>query len=161
MNHEEVCRLYEEHGRALLGYACALLGVRASAEDVLQTVFLKIMNEHKTISNPVPYLYRAIRNAALNVQRQESRLIPLEDEQAWFEPISLMSEVALAVQEALRALPREQREVVVLHVWSEMTFGEIAALIQIPSATAASRCRYALSKLRELLRPLEVADERN
>jgi RNA polymerase sigma-70 factor, ECF subfamily len=161
MNHEEVRRLYEEQGRALLGYACALLGVRASAQDVLHTVFVKLMKEKETISDPVPYIYRALRNTALNVQRQESRLIPLEDEPAWFEPISLMSEVALAVQEALRALPSEQREVVVLHVWSEMTFGEIAALIGIPSATAASRYRYALSKLRELLRPLEVADERN
>jgi RNA polymerase sigma-70 factor (ECF subfamily) len=161
MNHEEVRRLYEEQGSAFLGYACALLGVRASAQDVLHTVFLKLMNEKEIISNPVPYVYRALRNTALNVQRQESRLIPLEDEAAWFEPISLMSEVALAVQEALLALPSEQREVVVLHLWSEMTFCEIAALIRIPSDTAASRYRYALSKLRELLRPLEVADERN
>jgi RNA polymerase sigma-70 factor (ECF subfamily) len=161
MNHAEVLRLYEEKGPALLGYACALLGARASAQDVLHTVFLKLMNEKETISDPVPYVYRALRNTALNVQRQESRLIPLGDEAAWFEPISLMSEVALAVQEALRALPSEQREVVVLHIWSEMTFGEIAALIRIPSDTAASRYRYALSKLRELLRPLEVADERN
>jgi RNA polymerase sigma-70 factor, ECF subfamily len=161
MNHEEVRCLYEEKGPALLGYACALLGVRASAQDVLHTVFLKLMNEKETISNPVAYVYRALRNTALNVQRQESRLIPLEDEAAWFEPISFMSEVALAVQEALLALPSEQREVVVLHLWSEMTFCEIAALIRIPSATAASRYRYALSKLRELLRPLEVADERN
>jgi RNA polymerase sigma-70 factor (ECF subfamily) len=119
------------------------------------------MNEKETISNSVAYVYRALRNTALNVQRQESRLMPLEDEAAWFEPISLMSEVALAVQQALLALPSEQREVVVLHLWSEMTFCEIAALIRIPSATAASRYRYALSKLRELLRPLEVGDERN
>ena len=117
MNHEEVRRLYEEQGPALLGYACALLGVRASAQDVLHTVFLKLMHEKETISDPVPYIYRALRNTALNVQRQESRLIPLEDERAWFEPISLMSEVALAVQEALLALPSEQREVVVLHLW--------------------------------------------
>ena len=60
MNHEEVRRLYDEKGPALLGYACALLGVRASAQDVLYTVFLKLMNEKVTISNPVPYVYRAL-----------------------------------------------------------------------------------------------------
>ena len=59
MNHEEVRRLYEEHGPALLGYACALLGARASAQDVLHTVFLKLMDEKDTISNPVPYVYWA------------------------------------------------------------------------------------------------------
>ena len=161
MNPEEVRRLYEEQGPAFLGYACALLGARACAQDVLHTVFLKLMNEKDTISNPVPYVYQALRNTALNFLRQETRFIALETEPAWFEPINLMSEMALAVQEALLALPSEQREVVVLHLWSEMTFCEIAALIGIPSATAASRYRYALSKLRELLRPLEVADERN
>jgi RNA polymerase sigma-70 factor, ECF subfamily len=161
MNHEEVRRLYEEQGPALLGYACALLGARASAQDALHTVFLKLMNEKETISNPVPYVYRALRNTALNFLRQESRFTVLETEPAWFEPINLMSEMALAVQEALLALPSEQREVVVLHVWGGMNFGEIAALIQIPPDTAASRYRYALSKLRELLRTLEVADERN
>jgi RNA polymerase sigma-70 factor (ECF subfamily) len=106
------------------------------------------------VSNPVPYVYRAVRNTALNFQRQESRTIQLEDEAAWFEPIRLMSEVALAVQEALYTLPSQQREVVVLHLWSEMTFCEIASLIGIPSDTAASRYRYALSKLRESLRTL-------
>ena len=154
-------RLYEEQGPALLGYACALLGVRAWAQDVLHTVFLKLMNEKETISNPVPYVYRALRNTAFNFLRQETRCSALETEPAWFEPINLMSEMALAVQEALLALPSEQREVVVLHVWGGWSFGEIAALIQIPPDTAASRYRYALSKLRELLRPLEVADERN
>jgi len=139
MNHEEVRRLYEEQGPALLGYACALLGVRPSAQDVLHTVFLKLLNEKATVSNPVPYVYRAVRNTALNFQRQESRTIQLEDEAAWFEPIRLMSEVALAVQEALCALPSEQREVVVLHVWSQMTFCEIASLIGIPSDTPAFR----------------------
>jgi DNA-directed RNA polymerase specialized sigma24 family protein len=61
MNHEEVRRLYEEQGPAFLGYACALLGARASAQDVLHTVFLKLMNEKETISDPVPYVYRALR----------------------------------------------------------------------------------------------------
>jgi len=161
MNREEVCRLYEEQGPALLGYACALLGVRTSAEDVLHSVFLKLLEDEAPISDPVPYIYRALRNMALNVVRNETRFIALDSGSAWFEPINLMSEIALAVQEALLALPGDQREIVVLHVWCGMTFGEIAALIQIPSNTAASRYRYALSKLGKLLRNVEVADERN
>jgi len=109
----------------------------------------------------VAYVYRAVRNTAFNFLRHEIRCIPLETEPAWFEPINLMSEMALAVQGALLVLPSEQREVVVLHIWGGWSFGEIAALIQVPPDTAASRYRYALSKLRELLRTLEVADERN
>jgi RNA polymerase sigma-70 factor (ECF subfamily) len=157
MSNEEVRRLYEEHAPALLGYACALLGARASAEDVLQAVFLGLLHEKKPLADPVPYVFKAVRNAALNVRRQEARLIPLESESDWFESANGISELALAVQEALITLPDLQREVVVLHIWCGMTFVEIATLIQIPSDTAASRYRYALSKLEELLRT-EVAE---
>jgi RNA polymerase sigma-70 factor (ECF subfamily) len=153
MNDEDVRRLYEEHAPDLLGYACALLGVRASAEDVLHAVFLRLINESKPLANPVPYIFRAVRNAALNVRRQEARLTPLENEPAWFESANGISESAVAVQEALIALPDLQREVVVLHIWCGMTFAEIADLAQIPPDTAASRYKYALSKLGELLGP--------
>ena len=150
-------RLYEEHGPAFLGYACALLGVRASAEDVLHEVFLRLINENKPPANPVPYVFRALRNSALNVRRQQAHHIPLEAEPAWFEAANGISESALAVQEALIALPDLQREVVVLHIWCGMTFEEIADLTRIRPNTTASRYRYGLSKLRELLQPPEGA----
>jgi len=152
MSNEEVRRLYEEHAPALLGYACALLGARASAEDVLHAVFLALIDEKKPLADPVPYVFRAVRNAALNVRRQDVRLIPIENESGWFESANGISESALAVQEALITLPDVQREVVVLHFWCGMTFVEIAALTHIRPNTAASRYRYGLSKLRELLR---------
>jgi DNA-directed RNA polymerase specialized sigma24 family protein len=116
MSYEEVRRLYDEHASRLLGYACALLGVRASAEDVLQTVFLKLIRENKPLADPVPYLFRAVRNAAFNVRREVSRLMPLESEPAWFESANGIRESALAVQQALVGLPNARREVVVLHV---------------------------------------------
>jgi RNA polymerase sigma-70 factor (ECF subfamily) len=159
MNQEEVLRLYEEHGRPLLGYACALLRNRATAEDVLHTVFLKLLDGTVAICDPPPYLYRAVRNAALNVRRNETRHVALDNGSAWFEPISLMSDMALAVQEALIRLPCEQREVVVLHIWGEKTFSEIAEIIEIPCNTVASRYRYALSALRRLLQPPGGLDE--
>jgi RNA polymerase sigma-70 factor (ECF subfamily) len=55
---------------------------------------------------------------------------------------------------ALQKLPAEQREVVVLKLWQELTFEEISQICQIPVNTAASRYRYGLDKLRHLLRPL-------
>ena len=70
MNSEEVGRLYEEHASSLLGYACALLGARAAAEDVVHAVFHALIEENKPLANPVPYVFRAVRNTALNVRRQ-------------------------------------------------------------------------------------------
>lgn len=51
-------------------------------------------------------------------------------------------------------MPEEQRAVVHLKLWGELTFEQIAAALEIPPNTAASRYRYALDKLRGRLRPL-------
>ena len=67
-------------------------------------------------------------------------------------PISSI-EAALALQTALAALPEEQREVVVMRIWSGMTLEEISTATDAPLNTVASRYRYALEKLRERLKP--------
>lgn len=59
-------------------------------------------------------------------------------------------ETALALQSALRTLPDDQREVIVLRVWGQMTFEEVAAVIGVSPNTAASRYRYGLAKLNEV-----------
>ena len=52
-----------------------------------------------------------------------------------------------AVWLAIRSLPVEQSEVVVLKIWEELTFVQIAEVLDVPPATAASRYRYAMQKL--------------
>jgi RNA polymerase sigma-70 factor (ECF subfamily) len=155
MHSEQVRRLYEKHGSALLAYGCAVLGDRAAAEDVLQQVFLVLLREDISPIAPEPYLFRAVRNAALNVRRQSSRNVPLDDHQEWFEAPAEKKEAALGLQTAIRRLPEEQREVVVMHVWGELTLEEIATVLEISPNTVASRYRYGLAKLREALRAYE------
>ena len=58
------------------------------------------------------------------------------------------------VQQAVAKLPAEQAEVVVLKIWEQFTFAEIATLIDESPNTAASRYRYALEKLSRHLQPL-------
>jgi len=57
----------------------------------------------------------------------------------------------VALQEALGELPDEQREAVIMRIWSGMTLQEIATATAVPLNTAASRYRYALEKLRTRL----------
>jgi RNA polymerase sigma-70 factor (ECF subfamily) len=74
---------------------------------------------------------------------------------AWFDPGAcspLESEEEMRrVQAALELLPTAQREVLVLHVWGELTFAEVAAVLKVSPNTAASRYRYALTSLRRQL----------
>ncbi|RYD24670.1 MAG: hypothetical protein EOP86_28320, partial [Verrucomicrobiaceae bacterium] len=55
----------------------------------------------------------------------------------------------------LMALPEEQRAVVHLKLWEDLTFARIAEVLGIPANTAASRYRYAMQKMRQALKPAE------
>jgi RNA polymerase sigma-70 factor (ECF subfamily) len=70
-----------------------------------------------------------------------------------------LEESQRAVWAALRGLPPEQAEVVVLKIWEQMTFAQIAQTLEISPNTAASRYQYAMAKLTERLakRQPEVA----
>ncbi len=59
----------------------------------------------------------------------------------------------LELAAALESLPREQREVLVMKIWNELTFAEIAQALEISQNTAASRYRYALGALKKTLAP--------
>lgn len=141
-------------------YARALLSSTAghAAEDVVQGVFLRLLQGlAATPANPRAYLYAAVRNAAINELRGGRRTAPLETVAAesglWFRRRVAGRDDSLALQHALRDLPEEQREVVVLRVWCGMTLEEVASATAAPLNTVASRYRYALDKLHERLQP--------
>jgi RNA polymerase sigma-70 factor (ECF subfamily) len=151
----DIERLYEQHGRALLVYACSLVRSVAEAEDAVHQVFARLLRGDIIITGPpLSYLCRAVRNASLNLRRSRQHEAAFEEAGRWLEAPAGMDESALAIERSISRLPQEQREVVVLHVWGGLTFAEIADTLSIPANTAASRYRYALGKLREVLRPL-------
>jgi RNA polymerase sigma-70 factor (ECF subfamily) len=152
LSSEDIGQLYERHGSALVAYACGFGLDRAQAEDAVHAVFHRLLREQAAmLRNPAGYVYRAVRNAALNTRRDGARLIPAEE--GCFVHTGGDVGAALALQKALSDLPDEQREVVVMRIWSGMTLEEIATASDVPMNTIASRYRYALEKLREKLRP--------
>ena len=151
----DIERLYEQHGRVLLAYACSFVHSVAEGEDVVHQVFARLLRRDVVITGvPLAYLCRAVRNTALNQRRTWHRETALDDDVRWLEAPAGLEESALAIERSMKMLPVEQREVVVLHVWGGLTFSEIADTLAIPANTAASRYRYALGKLREVLKPL-------
>jgi RNA polymerase sigma-70 factor (ECF subfamily) len=156
LDRERIRSLYEQHGSVLLGYVVSLLQDRSASEDVLHQVFVKLLQGRVVIEGePLHYLFRAVRNAALNHRRRHSREVELAPDGHWLASPPGAEETGLALQSALTALPVEQREIVVLRVWGQMTFEEAAGVLEISPNTAASRYRYGLAKLKERLQPLE------
>jgi RNA polymerase sigma-70 factor (ECF subfamily) len=150
----EIRRLYERHSAILLAYARSLTKDAAGAEDVVQEVFAKLLRGETGVPDvPLAYLFRAVKNGALNARRKRSGEAALDLETTWFQHRDGNREAALALQAALGELPEEQRETVMMRVWSGMTLAEIAAATGVALPTVSSRYRYALEKLRERMKP--------
>ena len=117
----------------------------------MHQLFAKLLGDKAFVPlSPLAYLYRATRNATLNLRRDRKRETNLELTDFWFVHPGGDQDEILYLQQALRQLPDEQRETVFLKIWSGMTLLEISEMTEIPLNTVASRYRYALEKLREL-----------
>jgi RNA polymerase sigma-70 factor, ECF subfamily len=160
LEKDDIRALYEQHSSSLLLYARSMLPDRAVAEDVLHEVFSVLLRGNTELPDvPAAYLFRAVRNAALNARRNEAKHVALDAEEPWFQHRRSSPESALALQSALRELPEEQREAVILRIWAGMTLEEVAAATGVPLNTAASRYRYALEKLRDRLKQWSPTEE--
>jgi len=151
LTRDEIDQLYHQHGRALLLFALVIAGDRARAQDAVHQIFLKMLEggNLRQIEDAKAYLFASVRNAVLNDARLQQRNVALDEESAWFDPPHRDYTAELNLRRALGALPEDQRQVVVLHLWGELTFMQIAEVLEISLNTAASRYRYALTKLRE------------
>jgi RNA polymerase sigma-70 factor, ECF subfamily len=151
-NNAEVDLLYRQHGRVLLLFALAIAGDYGRAQDAVHQIFLRLLergNLSQQVADVRSYLFASVRNAILNDKKVQRRSIVLEEESAWFDPPQRDYAAELNLRRALLALPEDQRQVVILHVWGELTFLQVAEVLEISSNTAASRYRYGLAKLRE------------
>ena len=145
--------LYRAKASELVLYGRALGLSHGEAEDVLQETFVALMQCPQPPEMPEHYCVRSFRNRALNSRRSLWRRLTREFESArWFERPPAENPSERAAMRGLAALPRDQREVIVLKVWHKHTFQEIGELLEISPNTAAGRYRYGLQKLRMLLK---------
>ena len=148
------------NGPALVLFARQWVPDRASAEDIVQEAFCRFWRARHNAADRTAYLYASVRRCALEWLRSRSRRMRRETAFARPEVDSASPLLTSAVEQderrsaielALRQLSEDQRETLVLKIWGGLTFPQIAAALEIPANTAASRYRYALAKLREQL----------
>ncbi len=158
--------LYDLTAVRFVRFAATITRNQHDAEDAVSSTLLKVVSNASKLAesrSPWPYLLQMVRNESLVVLRRKRRWSfaqGLVDLLPWNRVDHLEQEDSIrAVWTALRQLPTEQSEVVVLKVWEELTFAQIADVLGIPPATAASRYRYALVKLSYLLEGESVEGE--
>ena len=172
-NDWQVC--FNELAPKLILYARQLVDKVGDAEDVVQMAFVRWWQKNPGGDRAhVPLLYAAVRTISLDLRRSDTRrtnreiksdLAITEEDKPFFDPTLEDRETTTMLEEAVRELPAEQREVVMLRIWGGLTFAEIATATGETINTAAGRFRYALNNLHRVLAPhredfgtLSVAD---
>ena len=134
-------------------YGRALGLSHSEAEDVLQETFVTLLKIEEQPAEPEYYCLRSFRNRAMNFRRSVWRRLTRElESHHWFERASVETGVELEAMRCLADLPAEQREVIVLKIWNNLTFEAIGELLEISPNTAAGRYRYGLNKLKLCLK---------
>lgn len=147
--------LFDLTAARLVRLAVAITRNQYDAEDAVQAVMTRIALRGDQLRNadaPWAYLLRMVRNEALLVARKKKRWVTTTHSITDLVTRRRVDELELedthrAVWSALRSLPPEQAEVIVLKTWEEMTFAEIAEVLGASPNTVASRHQYGLQKL--------------
>lgn len=148
-------RLYVEHRRALTVYAASLAGGHEGGMDLLQDVLVRLIGEASIPDTPLPFAMRCLRNLAIDRRRTRNRAgdgdpaVTLAFLAA--PPPSEAPREDQRLRAALAAIPDGQREVIVLKIYGEITFAEIAEILARPLGTVTSLYARGIDALRTRL----------
>jgi len=148
---------YDVLGPELYRQALMILGDVGLAEDAVQGAFVRLLKRGRMddVVCARAFLRVVVRHEAygLLARRRPTAAIELAEARL-LEPMDQSGERGeeqRQLEQALRQLPSDQREVIQLKVWERLTFAQIGEVLAIPANTAASRYRYAMARLREIL----------
>lgn len=164
--------LLQRHGKALFNFIYRFVGNRQEAEDLTQDTFVRVLqsapsfNSHQRFTT---WAYHIATNLCIDAHRkaQYRQAVSLDerigeddqtlgdtvpDPQANTEEMAQKHELRRDIRRAIRALPTEQRMVVMLNQYQGMTYQEIAEVLGCPIGTIKSRMHHALKALRAALK---------
>jgi RNA polymerase sigma-70 factor (ECF subfamily) len=154
VTHEDWKVCFSELAPGLVLFARQFVRTSADAEDIVQDAFVRFWRKEHSIDNR-RLLYATVRSVALDLLRRDTRRArreanaALEVEQFTPPQFDFDDGSQQELAAAIDRLPIEQREVLVMKIWNELTFAEIAGALGISQNTAASRYRYALAALKK------------
>jgi len=161
-NRDVLRSIYEKYKDDLVTLAAALLVDVSSAEDAVHDVFvsfIKSAEKFRLTGSLKGYLATCVANNARNTNKAGQRhgsigldeAAPIVSDSNRPEFSVIFGEELRQLSWALAQLPYQQREVLILHVYSGMKFKAIAGQQGVSINTAQGRYRYAVDKLRSLL----------
>jgi RNA polymerase sigma-70 factor (sigma-E family) len=150
--------MYHEHGRGLVHMVRLFVDDRNAAEDLVQEAFIRLARSARKIEDPrkaAAYL----RSIVLNLARDHNRRglvslrhrLPLDDSEASVEDIVVIAEEHQQVVDALRDLPRRQRDCLILRYYDELGIDDIAETLGISRNSVKSHLTRGMRALEGLV----------
>ena len=150
---------FSEWGDRLLLFARQQTRSLADAEDVLQEAMVHVWGKRELFPRiDSGLLFMQIRRVAIDRARRDKRREKREQVFADAQETDMFKSAgpgnSLDLEQAVRSLPHEQQEVLVLKIWGDQTYEAIGKALDISPNTAASRYRYGLEQLKNQFQTL-------
>ena len=163
-NVSRICRndkeglreIYEEYCPLIYSVAEEILVNREDAEDVTSEFFIRLWEiapVYRSGRGHRAWIITIAHNMAVDYLRKRKREMPTEDECEKLQPSQPSCETRvcdqLSIEQAMKTLKREERQIINLKIMGELTFREIAEILKKPQGTVAWCYQKAMQKLRE------------
>lgn len=165
--------LIRRHKNRVFAYILMVVKDKELAEDLFQDTFIKVINtfrsgQYKEEGKFIQWVMRIAHNLIIDFFRKSKRIPVVEnsDEFDIFDKIRIPVEsveerliteqIHKDVKKLIEYLPQEQKEVLVMRHYGDMSFKDIAEVTNVSINTALGRMRYALINLRKLVKENEV-----
>ena len=159
--------LYSRYRKGVFNYALRLVGDNEAAEDILQEVFVAVwqgadgFRHHSSVKT---WIFRIAHNQAVSLIRKQKRIIETNESpsesSADPEEATVLNWRAHEVRLALDQLSPTHRATVELAFVQDLSYAEIAEVLNCPIGTVKSRMSYALKQLGRILKAKTVTNER-
>jgi len=161
MQESELEELIETFQESLIKHAFFICGSIQDAEDIVQDTFVKCFHQPPVIieaSKTKAYLYRMVNNAGIDLIRKKKQNHLVNIDQIMDIPDEklngsrrklLLHNEFLRINKLLEHIPEEQSTIIRMRTVSDLSFVEIARILQIPVTTVKSRFTYGINKLRK------------
>lgn len=143
-------QIMQEERDSLFRLACYKTGNADDAADIVQDVFLKILDMDSVAVRDVrKYLFKSVSNACISYQRSRQDLYCTDFDGMDLEeqPDDGFEEEFRRISMLLKMIPPEQAEVISLRTIGGKSFDEIASLLGVNLSTVKSRFRYGIDKI--------------
>lgn len=172
-DHSSLEILISRHQRKIFSYILLIVKDKHLAEDVFQDTFIKVINTlrsgaYNEEGKFLPWVMRIAHNLIIDYFRKSKRMPYVENSEEYdlFETLNLFEDtvedkmiirqIHKDVKHLVEFLPEEQKEVLKMRHYMDMSFKEIAEKTDVSINTALGRMRYALINLRKLIREKDI-----